>query len=118
MSVQLSFRAEQDYLFVIGTGRWTTRDAQEAIDSIYVELERRKFTRLLVDVRELSKPDHEMTRFFTGDHWANVFGEPFKAAFIMLPDVYNGFGETVAVNRGAALKVFLNEVSAVEWLRS
>jgi hypothetical protein len=117
MSFNLVFQPEPEYLLVTITGYWTTRAAEDAIDTIYSQARKTNLTWILIDITQIPQPDHEMTRFFTGDYWANVFGDPFRAAFVMDPDVYNGFGENVALNRGAIVKIFHEQQPALRWLR-
>src|SRR5262245_58390381 len=105
MSISLSYRQEPNYLVVDVSGEWTTANAAEAITAIHKEADTRGLTRLLIDIRELSKPATEMTRFFTGEYWAEVFHYDYKAAFVMRREFYNGFAENVAANRGALLDV-------------
>ena len=116
MSIELSYRQEPSYLFVELSGTWTTDDAKRAIEAIRSEADKRGLTRLLIDCRKFSKPDTEMTRFFTGEHIALIWGHPFKSVGVVRPEIYNGFAETVAINRGANVKAFFEEEEALEWL--
>jgi hypothetical protein len=116
MSIHLSYRQEPTYLVVDANGEWTTDCAVGAIAAIHKEADARGVTRLLLDIRELSAPDTEITRFFTGAKWAEVFRYPYRAACVMQREHYNGFAENVAVNRGAALAVFHDEGEALAWL--
>ena len=116
MSIQLSYRQEPSYLFVELSGTWTTDDAKRAIEAIRSEADKRSLKRLLIDCRKFSKPDCEMTRFFTGEHIALIWARPFKSVGVLRPEIYNGFAETVALNRGANVKAFFEEEEALEWL--
>ena len=116
MSIGLSYRQEPSFLFVELSGTWTTDDAKRAIEAIRGEADKRSLKRLLIDCRKFSKPDSEMTRFFTGEHIALIWARPFKSVGVLRPEIYNGFAETVALNRGANVKAFFEEEEALEWL--
>jgi hypothetical protein len=122
MSIALSFRQEADYLFVKARGDWTAENAERMIAAIHDELTRRGLitrgglTHLFLDTRGISKPDYEVTRFITGQCWAQTFDYRFKTALWSRPETYNGFAETVALNRGANVKVLFDEAAALNWL--
>jgi hypothetical protein len=116
MSITLSYRQELNYLLVEANGQWTTESVREAIEAVHSEATRRGEMRLLLDGREISKPPDEMTRFYSADRWAMAFKFPFRVAFVTRPEIYNGFGVTVAVNRGATVEVFFEKERALEWL--
>ncbi len=116
MRMRLSYRQQPNYLAVKASGDWTTDSAEQAIEAIHDEAVRRSFTRLLLDIRGLSQPPNELTRFFTGERLARTLGFPFKLGFLTRPDLHGRFTEIAARNRGADLAVFFEEESAVEWL--
>lgn len=116
MGIELSYRQDPNYIIVKVSGKWTANDAMRAIEEMHDEAVRRGLTRLLVDALGLSKPDTEMTRFFTGEHWAKLVGYRFRSAVLARPEVYNGFAEVVALNRSSDIKVFFDEEKALDWL--
>jgi len=116
MSFRLVYRQEPNYLFVEISGQWTTDSAEEAFEAIHSEANKRSITHLLLDTQEVSQPDSPWTRFRTGEHWAKIFGHPFKGAFLTQPDIFNGFAETVARNRFANVAAFFKREQALEWL--
>jgi hypothetical protein len=116
MSLKLSYHQEQDYLIVKIAGRWTTENAKQAFEASRDETTKRGLTRILIDVMEISKPGTEMTRFDTGVYFAKILGFPYKSAILVSPEVYNGFAETVALNRCAQLKAFFEPEGALAWL--
>ena len=116
MSIALSFREGPGCLVVEASGEWTTDDAIQAVETIRAEADRRGLTRLLVDIRQLSEPHSEMTRYFTGEHLAKAWPYPFRTAVVMKPEIYNRFGENTARNRGAQVSIFFEEEAALDWL--
>ncbi len=117
MSIEITYRDGPGCLVAVANGPWRTEDAKRAIEAIRAEADRRKQTRLLADLRGLSQPDSEMTRFYSGEHAARFWGHPIRAAVLSRPENYNRFGELVAVNRGADLAVFFGEEEALAWLK-
>ena len=75
-----------------------------------------EYVRLHRDKLRALEPDTELTRFFSGVHWAELFDARFRAAFVVRPVLYNGFAEVVARNRGANVAVFFEEEPARKWL--
>ncbi|MEQ8790947.1 MAG: hypothetical protein RIC55_32085 [Pirellulaceae bacterium] len=116
MSIEVAYHDRPGYLFVEARGEWRLDDTRREIENIRREADRRGYTRLLVDSRELSAPDTEMTRFYTGEHIAEFWRRPLKVASLALPEIINNFAENVAVNRGAHYAVFTDEQAAIDWL--
>jgi hypothetical protein len=117
MSINLSYRQEPNHLFVEVSGNWTSESAIHVIENVRIEAIKRNITSILFDVRELSKPDNELTRFVTGEHFAKILCPPFVSAVLVRSEIYNKFAENVAVNRGAILTVLFDEESALEWIK-
>jgi hypothetical protein len=116
MSLRLSYRQEPKYLVVEMSGEFTAHNFEEATAAVHDEAQKRGLTQLLVDSRAISLPDSQLTRVSAGVCWARTFPRPFKASFIVRPELYNGFAETVALDRGADVASFFEEEKAVKWL--
>jgi hypothetical protein len=116
MSIEVHYHDRPGYLYVEAKGQWVLEDARQQIEKAREEADRRGCTRVLVDARELSAPNSELTRFYTGVHIAKVWRRPFKLASLARPEVINKFAENVAVNRGAHYAVFADEQAALDWL--
>jgi len=116
MSMELSCGQEPGYLMAKISGQWTAESAKQVLEAMRSEAVARSLIHILIDAREVEKPKSEMTRFDTGEYVAKVLGFPFKLAVVGKPEVYNRFGETVAVNRGACIKVFFQQEEALQWL--
>lgn len=114
MSLNISFKT--DYLLVEISGVWTEASMRSYLDRAHFEAMKYKVLKLLFDLRELSDPNSEMLRYYAGQHLSQVLGYPYKIAVIARKEMYNQFGENVAINRAAHLKVFFQEMPAVEWL--
>ena len=97
-------------------GAWVAADMHVAIASVHAKADREAVSLLLVDSRKLSPPDSDVTRYFAGVRWAELFPARFRTAFVVTPELYNGFAELVARNRGATVSAFFDEGAARSWL--
>jgi hypothetical protein len=116
MAMEISCRQGPGYLIVEVSGQWTVDDLDQQDDVIRDEAEKHGLTRLFINARNLSQPDTEMTRFSAGAYVAKFWPQPFRTAVLYKPELITRFGETVAVNRGAALTVFSDRKAALRWL--
>ena len=116
MAIDVRYYGETGYLGVEVFGQWEQGDAEQAIEAIRDEANKREEIRLFLDLRNLAPPRSGLTRFFTGEHVAKHWGHPLKIAALWKPEHYDGFAETVAKNRGVRIKVFFEKEVALEWL--
>jgi hypothetical protein len=116
MKTETVFVERSGYLLAEARCMWSKDNAKRLIDETKSEADKRGYKRILFDLRHWSHPNTEMTRFWSGEHLANVMRGSFKVAAFATPEAINYFGETVAVNRGAYFRIFPDEMAAVEWL--
>lgn len=116
MIISLEYLKFPDYLEVNLNGNWTESSAQKALDSIKVEVDKLGLKKIIMDCRELSYPDVEITRFYTGLKIAEIFSYHYKIAAYAQAEKINRFTENTARNRFANLRVFDNEDEALSWL--
>ena len=116
MSVSTKYDKYPKYLKVKVSGKWTRDNAVSVIEEIKVEADSQQTKRILLDLQDLSYPESEMVRFYSGEKIAEVFPYPFKIAAYLQPEKINRFAENVAVNRGADMRSFDNLTDAVSWL--
>lgn len=116
MDMTISYENGSDYLIARIDGEWTLDEAKVLVEAIYAEAVRRGFTHILLDMCEALPPDSEMIRFWTGEHIASIWGNSLKAAAVAKSEFVNRFAETVAINRGANIKVFTDKTAALQWL--
>ncbi len=74
--IQLTFRQQPHYLLVEGGGQWTIRNASQAIEAVAAEAHNRNLKLLLIDLLGISKPDSEMTRYYSGMHFPGSWDFP------------------------------------------
>jgi hypothetical protein len=100
-------------------GDYTLDGFKRVIDEIRVETERRGCERVLVDTTAMVLQDLPfLDRYEMGRYAAEIWGHRIKGAVIVRADLLTGFVETVAVNRGARVGVFVDEGQALAWLLS
>jgi hypothetical protein len=116
MKLETHYRETPGYLVARVSGHWMEWNAKDAIEEVSEEASRRGLTKILLDLRDLSGPDTEMTRFYSGEHIAKMWRPPLKVAAVAKAELINRFAENVAKNRGALFSVFSDEESALHWL--
>jgi len=116
MKLEVNYEDGPDYLIIYARGEWLINDVRREMKAAREEADRRGQKRLLLDMRELLPPRTEMIRFESAELLAKLFGPPFKVAALGRAENITGFGETVAVNRGAHFAVFSDEEAAHDWL--
>ena len=116
MTIETLYQTHPKHLYVKVFGQWTVEAMKRTIDEIRTKADSRGLNRLLFDMRELPRPDSEMTRFWSGDYLAKVLPPPFKVAAFANPGDINKFGENAAVNRSAWFQIFSEEQMALRWL--
>lgn len=115
MGISNEFNKMSEYLYVKLEGDWTHTAALESIDQIKLKAESEGMKLILLDLHDVSTPEDEMVRFYTGQILANMLAG-FKIAAYSQSHKINRFTENVAVNRGATFRIFDNSSDAVSWL--
>lgn len=95
---------------------WTAERALEAITRAKVKAEQLGSKLIFFDLRAWNRPSSQMVRFDSGLLVAENLDPSYRIAALAKEEVVNYFAETVAVNRGARLKVFTDESEALSWL--
>lgn len=116
MRLTIESTDESDYLLVTVEGEWTEASAHRIVDTIRDLTIGHGATRVLLDSRRLERPEREFTRYVFGKYAAEALGPRVRVAALGEPDNVTHYAETVALNRGAKLRVFTTEESALEWL--
>jgi len=116
MLLEVRYKEGPGYLLVKVCGKWEELDAKEEIEALRGEAEKRGFTRLFLDVRNMLPPESQMTRTATGGHIAKILTRPFRVVALAEPEMIDGITEYSAVSQGAVFKVFADEKAAIEWL--
>ena len=116
MDVTVNCIDQGTHVVVIVTGHWTKETSKYTLDTARSEAIKSGVTCILLDLCKLSLPDSEMTRFYAGEYIAKHLPFPYRVAAFGRPELINHFAETVTVNRGGHMKVFVDEESALQWL--
>ena len=131
MSMGLDIRQEEDYLHVRVTGNATLPESNAAAERMFSTVADMNATRILVDCRELkSTPLPTMEVFQHAEFLADQFQKYARRGLLgnarfayvfadqLADDELNRFGETVALNRGANIRVFNELAEALRFLET
>lgn len=108
--------SSEPYVRIKAEHSWTAERVLEAIKRGKAEGERLGSKLIFFDLRAWKRPSSQMVRFDTGLLVAESLDPCYRIAALAKEEVVNYFAETVAVNRGARLKVFTDEAEALAWL--
>jgi len=114
----VSVHAERSFLRITARGSYNFHATHRFIEFSRGECDRHRVQRVLVDMRLILGDWPSMDKFYIGEAVAKSTRLDLKIATIVPSEVLDGFGETVAVNRGAHIRVFATEAEAIAWLES
>ena len=107
--------AEPRYLRFVFFGAYSRARSEQAIAAVRREADERKYTRILVDYQGVPDNIPNLDRFHLGEMSAEVL-RGLRVAVVDLTEAPDAFVETVAVNRGATMRLFCTEAEALAWL--
>ena len=81
MTLQTTYLEGPGYLTVEVKGRWEEEDAKQTVEAIRDEANKCGLTRIFLDLSDFLPPTSAMTRFFTGEHIAKHWNNPFRVAY-------------------------------------
>lgn len=115
MNLSFYFQEDPGCLVCSITGKWVTDELKGFIDKASAEVNKQGHSRLLADMSLVSGPPPEFDRFNIGKYVASVL-RGVKIAIIYKKVYSNNFFEDTAVNRGAWIRVFPDQKTAMQWL--
>lgn len=118
MSFEIKHTVHEVYLRVDATGKWSTPEVFEFIDSVKRIADEADRKSVLMDLREVDGTPSGADLFLAGERIAQTSGSRIKAAAFERPDRITKLGGLSAVNRGAGFLVTDSESEAIEWLLS
>ena len=119
MSFEEIFIDHPDYLQVQCIGTWDMNSSRQCWRNIAAALRHSNCRRVLLDDRELLVETTINSDFVHARYVADLLRslcDRFALLDIEKNNEINHFFETVCLNRGLNLKVFLQEKEAIEWL--
>ena len=119
MSLQLQFESREFYLYAQASGQYSLSAVMSAFQQVMAESISRGHQAVMVDVRSIDGAISFGDRFEFGAGMAQVLvGNNIHLAFMCRPDQVtpDRFLESVAINRGAWLKVATDMNDALHWL--
>jgi hypothetical protein len=120
MAYTLRFHPDKKIVLLRHTGQLTMEDALQARAAAVPWLNEIGLWRLLADIREAELSLSLAELFSFNASHAEAFPKGTRIACVFSPDKARledvQFSETVAQNRGAMLRVFVQEPEALDWL--
>ncbi len=116
MSLQYDAKFLGDYILVTVTGQNDLEDLFHMMDAVKALAEQNQCRRLLVDMTGVEGPVDISFRFQVGKRLAQTFSGQTRLSIFLQDKPIDGFVELVALNRGAAIKVFQDQQAALKWL--
>jgi hypothetical protein len=113
---KLAIEANREYLRVTAKGTYGFGRTRRLIYVVRESSDGHQLRRVLVDLTGVTGQPPDIDRFELGERLAQVFGSTHTLAIIGRKESVNRLAETVAQNRGAALRVFFTERDALTWL--
>lgn len=119
MPQSIKIEPQDDYLLVKMSGSFDSTKAKQFLSEILKAAEGHSLFKALVDVREVKGSIPTMARFKLGEFMGKIGAGAVQTAILELPGQVDDerFFETVAINRGANVKVFTSTYDeALEWI--
>jgi hypothetical protein len=126
MPLSLKVLPQKDHLSLSIEGSYGFPEAMEIINLLFKSLEENPASKVLIDVRGVQGQIPSLERFHLFETFAILYSDfkkmgKFSYARFAILGIYpvidpEKFDETVAVNRGMALKVTSDLNEALEWL--
>ncbi len=113
---KFAIEANREYLRVTAKGTYGFGRTRRLISVIRESSDGHQLRRVLVDLTGITGQPPDIDRFELGERLAQVFGSTVTVAIIGRKESVNRLAETVAQNRGTALRVFFTEREALSWL--
>jgi hypothetical protein len=113
---KFAIEADREYLRVTAKGTYGFGRTRRLISVIRESSDVHQLRRVLVDLTGITGQPPDIDRFELGERLAQVFGTTHTLAIIGRKESVNRLAETVAQNRGTALRVFFTEREALSWL--
>lgn len=117
MSLEVDIKVEDGYLLVTVSGSHDLEMAKDLFGRIFGECLRHKLTGILFDVRELQGDIPLVDRYAFGEFLGSQQQPTIRMSFLASEAQFwsDKFLETVAVNRGAAVRTTMDPAEAVAW---
>jgi len=107
--------SDAGFLRITVAGVFGVQRTKHLFDRAAADAKHHGASRVLIDAMGVVGSVSTMAHLELGAHAASRF-RGVRFVLVGRPEVIDRFGETVAVNRGADARVFLNEAEALSWL--
>lgn len=117
LNYKLAVEPNPGYLRIAVKGTYGLGRTRRLFRAIGRLSDHHQLRRVLIDFTGVTRQPSDMDRFELGERLAEVFGfSTYALAFIVRKEIVNRLTETVAINRGVAIRVFFTEQDALTWL--
>ena len=108
---------KERYLFVELSGEYALSLFINAVHEISKQSEKEHLKKVLVDITKMTGSPSIIDRYETGVEISKYWGTKIQVAAVATESLINFSTETVAVNRGANFRVFIEMNAALKWLQ-
>lgn len=117
LKCKYDFEIKADHIVMKFTGSYIFQDFIQIPEIILHECKTRGIYKMLIRGEELKDTDAStIDRFFIGEKIAEILRSKVKLAVVWPPDHMDRLTESVAVNRAAYMRMFLEYNVAKKWL--
>ena len=116
--MKITFACESDkaLLRVTLEGDYPTDNVAQLVAQIREQQLSHNCNKILIHALAVEKPQSEFDRYTSGEALSSTFGNQVRIAIVYPAEITTKFTETVAVNRGAFLRIMPTEEDAINWL--
>ena len=117
LNYKLAIEPNPEYLRIAVKGTYGFGRTRRLFRAISELSDRHQMRRVLIDFTGVARQPSDIDRFELGERLAQAFGSSTHTlAFIVRKEIVDRLAETVALNRGVAIRVFFTEEDALTWL--
>jgi hypothetical protein len=109
---------EDGYLCLTLSGPSSRGGLVRALADVIAAMKSRQIWRVLCDATAVPHPVSTSEKYEAGTELARTADRRMIFAVVARSELIDHFFETVARNRGASVRVFVNETTALQWLFS
>jgi hypothetical protein len=120
MAINYEMSVEDELIIVVSSGVCDDLDQlKEYVLALHEAVTTLEQTRILVDETQLEYRLGTIDSYYSGEFMSEMEPKPYKLAIVCRQEGWDDtkFWETVAVNRGVPVRVFVDKERAEEWVR-
>jgi hypothetical protein len=114
MDYEVTTANDTGFLRITAIGTYGTQATKDLCDRVAADTAQYGASRVLIDMRRVVGRVSTFEQFEIGSYAGSRIR--VRAALISRPELFDLFGETVALNRGSNGRIFFDEADALKWL--